>query len=137
MKPITILIAVCFLFAGLEGQAQKKKDKDKEKAVEKPAETVSQPQEQAPAQTQTAPAQSTPANPIGEHFARKYALATRWNDAEAAKDALYDLIADYPGSDSLIFSLAYYYYENQKYPSSVLVCQDLLARNPKSIEVLE
>jgi len=71
------------------------------------------------------------------HFATKYSLATRWNDLEVAKSALYDLIVQYPGSDSLIFALAISYYENQKFASSVLIGQDLLARNPKSIPVLE
>lgn len=76
-------------------------------------------------------------NPILEHFARKYGVATRWNDFDVAKDALYDLIIEYPGNDSLIFALAYFYYENQKYPSCVMVCKDLLARNPKNASALE
>lgn len=82
-------------------------------------------------------AKQPPVNLMGEHFAKKYAVAARWNDFDVAKDAMYDLIIEYPSSDSLIYALAYYYYENQKYPSSVLVCRDLLARNPKSPPVLE
>ena len=76
-------------------------------------------------------------SPMAEHFARKYSIASRWNDLEVAKDALYDLIVEFPDSDSLIFALAYYYYENQKYPSSALVGQDLLGRTPKNLQVLE
>ncbi len=86
---------------------------------------------------QAAAAKPAPGNPLGDHFGKKYAIAARWNDFDVAKDAMYDLIVEFPGSDSLIFALAYFYYENQKYPSAVLVCQDLLARNPKNIEALE
>lgn len=90
---------------------------------------------QKPAQAQ--PVQTVSGNPLGDHFGKKYAIASRWNDFDVARDAMYDLIVEYPGSDSLIFALAYLYYENAKYPSSVLVCQDLLARNPKNAEALE
>lgn len=101
----------------------------------KSAQTKDQAAQQKPAETK--PVQPAPGNPLGDHFGRKYAIAARWNDFDVAKDAMYDLIVEYPGSDSLIFALAYYYYENQKYPSAILVCQDLLARNPKNVEALE
>ena len=74
---------------------------------------------------------------IVTHFAKKNSVASRWNDLEVAKDALYDLIVEFPGNDSLIFSLAYFYYEHQNHTSSVLVCKDLLARNPKNVGALE
>ncbi len=74
---------------------------------------------------------------LTEHFVRKNALANRWNDADMARDALYDLIVEYPGNDSLIYALALEYYNSQKYISSVLIAQDLLSRNPKNIEVLQ
>jgi len=76
-------------------------------------------------------------NPLTEHFYKKYITAVQWNDLEVAKDALYDLIVENPLNDSLIYSLAYYYYENQKYVPAVLVSQQLLARNPKSAPALE
>ena len=100
---------------------------------QKPASTATKPQG---AKGQAATKQP-PVNVLGDHFGKKYSVATRWNDLDVAKDALYDLIIEYPGSDSLIYALAYFYYENQKYASSVLVCRDLLARNPKSPPVLE
>lgn len=93
-----------------------------------------------PAKTQT-PQKQQPAkpavNPLTEHFYKKYVTAIQWNDYDVAKDALYDLIMENPQNDSLIFSLAYYYYENQKYASAVLVSQQLLARNPKNTAALE
>src|SRR4249920_780174 len=84
-------------------------------------------------QTQSAP----PIDKLTEHFARKNALANRWNDSDMARDALYDLIVEYPGNDSLIYALALDYYSNQKYISAILIAQDLLARNPRNIEVLQ
>ncbi|MFZ6001167.1 MAG: tetratricopeptide repeat protein [Bacteroidota bacterium] len=74
---------------------------------------------------------------LTQHFLKKYATAARWNDFDVAKDALYDLIMENPTNDSLIFTLAYYYYENQKAASALLVSQDLLARNPKNLTYLE
>ena len=79
----------------------------------------------------------TTAEIVATHFAKKYSVASRWNDLDVAKDALYDLIVEYPGNDSIIFSLAYFYYERENHTSSVLVCQDLLARNPKNTAALE
>ena len=93
---------------------------------------------QTPQQTKPVVEQkAAPPSPIAEHFIKKYTIATRWNDLEVSKNALYDLIIEYPGNDSLIFSLALFYYENQKFPSSVLICQDLLTRNPKNVGALE
>ncbi|MCA4896810.1 MAG: hypothetical protein ING84_17550 [Cytophagales bacterium] len=76
-------------------------------------------------------------NPLTQHFARKYAAALQWNDYEVAKDALYDLIIENPGNDSIIFDLAVYYFQNQKSASAVLVANELLKRNPKNAGALE
>ena len=54
-----------------------------------------------------------------------------------AKDALYDMIAINPESDSIIFNLAYFYYENRQYASATLVSQELLARNAKNQDYLK
>lgn len=121
-----VLLPIVLLFLGSSLQAQKPKP-----ITQTPVTTPQQPTQKASVTEPNA------RQIVGEHFARKYAVATRWNDSEVAKDALYDLIIEYPGNDSLIFALAYYYYEHQNPTSSVLVCQDLLARNPKSIGALE
>lgn len=89
-----------------------------------------------PAKQEFSLAQAMP-SVFAEHFGRKYSIATRWGDYDVAKDALYDLITEFPGNDSLIFALAYFYYENQKFPSCVMVCNDLLARNAKNQAALE
>lgn len=77
------------------------------------------------------------ANIMVNHYSRKYAVAQRWGDYDVAKDAMYDLIAEFPGNDSLIFSLAYFYYENQKHASCAVICNDLLARNSRNAAALE
>jgi tetratricopeptide (TPR) repeat protein len=113
--------------------AQKKKKNEKTEPVK---EVVAQPQ---PVKANPAPQKdSVPAiNPMIRHYAIKYQVAVQWNDPEVAKDALYDLIIENPGNDSLIYELAYYYFQNQKYPSSVLISQELLKRNPKNTTALE
>jgi len=119
MRKVSILF---FTFAAVVALAQN----PAQKPAQKPSQAVTP-------QTQT----QRQVDRLTEHFARKNALANRWNDADMARDALYDLIVEYPGNDSLIYALALEYYNSQKYISSVLIAQDLLARNPKNIEVLQ
>jgi tetratricopeptide (TPR) repeat protein len=99
-------------------------------------------QNQKPAQPQT-PSQVKPqeqsqrqVNPFVDHFFKKYTLATRWNDFAAAKDALFDLIVE-TGNDSLAYTLAVYYYDNNQFAPCVFVCKDLLARAPKNTDLLQ
>ena len=127
MKNIVLLIAVIFgIWIGVDAQNKNGKT----------------PPVNSPTSTQEVKnGQAEPAKPItnilGDHYVKKYAIASRWSDYDVAKDALYDLITEYSGNDSLIFALALFYYENQKYPSCALVCKDLLARNPKNPSALE
>ncbi len=126
MRVIVSLVLV-FLSFQVFSQAQKQPVKTDTK---QPVKTdTKQPVAQADAKKQE--------SPLSEHFYKKYITAVQWNDFDVAKDALYDLIIENPLNDSLIYSLAYFYYENQKYVPAVLVSQQLLARNPKSIAALE
>jgi len=125
MKKIVIILAIGLCATTAFSQTQKQPVKTD------PAKTQTQTKAQ-PQQTE-----KTTVNPLTEHFYKKYITALQWSDYDVAKDALYDLIIENPQNDSLIFNLAYFYYENQKYPSSVLVSQQLLARNPKNIPALE
>jgi tetratricopeptide (TPR) repeat protein len=118
-----------------------KKKKEKEAATQtqtqqQPAQQpATQPQEQVqPVDSTQAPSASMI---LTDHYLKKYATASRWNDTEVAKDALYDVIIENPGIDSLIYSLAYFYYDQQKYASSLLISQDLLNRDPKNQNYLE
>ncbi|CAN5498614.1 hypothetical protein BH10BAC4_BH10BAC4_26610 [soil metagenome] len=126
MKKLILLAATVFASVSLS-VAQKSKT------------TTTKPQTQPQTQPVQEEAKTQPAadQKMIEHFVRKYSFASRWNDMEVAKDALYDLIVEYPGSDSLIYALALDYYQNEKYPSAVLVGQDLLNRTPKNPRVLE
>lgn len=111
----------------VETSAQKKKQTKEVVPVKE--EVVTQPPPEEP---------KTPTiDPMVRHYYKKYALASRWNDAQVAKDALYDLIAINPETDSLIFNLGYFYYENRQFASATLVSQELLARNPKNLDYLE
>jgi len=70
-------------------------------------------------------------------YHNNYNLATRYNDVVAAKSALYSLINIEPDNDSLKFNLAYMYFDNQQFPSTILVCMDILARRPAHAPSLE
>lgn len=103
----------------------------------KPAPTKPAPSNQTTAPKQTPTQSEITARILIDHYSRKYSIATRWGDYDEAKDALYDLIAEFPGNDSLIFALAYFYFENQKFANVAVVCNDLLARNSRNGAALE
>jgi tetratricopeptide (TPR) repeat protein len=71
------------------------------------------------------------------HHSRTYAIATKYGDTDMAKTALYNMLAAYPGNDSLLYSLSYLYFQSQQYASAVLSSQDILARNPEHLGALE
>jgi len=116
------------MFLGVVDASAQRKKNTKENE-EKPVEVT------PPAEPK--PAENKPMDPLLTHFYKKYALASRWNDAQVAKNALYDMIAINPESDSIIFNLAYFYYENRQYASATLVSQELLARDGKNQDYLE
>lgn len=70
-------------------------------------------------------------------YQNNYNMANRYNDAAAAKNALYSMINMDPQNDSLRFTLAYYYFEIQQYPSAVLACMDVLQLDPQHAGALE
>jgi len=132
MRKIVVVLMMLALTSTLWAQKRKKN----EKAEPAPQETAAKPQPVK--KDSVAKKDSLPAvNALTRHYAIKYSLALQWNDYETAKDALYDLIIENQGNDSIIFDLATYYYQNQKYPSAVLVSQELLKRNPKNTSALE
>jgi tetratricopeptide (TPR) repeat protein len=129
-------VLIMLVFISTVGFAQKKKKKDEHRPMEP---TATEAVVAKPEVKKVEPKKDSlpQVSPITQHFARKYATALQWNDYEVAKDALYDLIIENPGNDSLIFDLAVYYYQNQKSASAVLVSNELLARNPKNVGALE
>lgn len=70
-------------------------------------------------------------------FHNNYNMATRYNDFDVARSSLYSLINIDPENDSLKFNLAYLYFDAAKYPSTILVCMDILSRNPQHAPSLE
>jgi tetratricopeptide (TPR) repeat protein len=131
-KSVFVLILISMATASW---AQKKKKNEKQEPVKQ---ETTPPAVQSTKPETVAPKDSVPAmDPLTRHYAIKYSLALKWNDPEVAKDALYDLIVENQGNDSIIYELAVYYYQNQKYPSSVLVSQELLKRDPKNTAALE
>ncbi len=127
MRTIVMFVLCLASFATF---GQNKNDKGKP-AGQQPTQ---QPVQQPTAQQQQAQVQF---DLLTDFFARKNALANRWNDPDVARESLFDLVTLYPGNDSLVYSLALDYYTNQKYVSSILVLQDLLARSPKNPEALQ
>ncbi len=127
MKQNTFIFIILFAAIGINAQGQKKKQ------VQLPAEKSAV---SAPVEVQAEPTKPA-ANEQAQHYFKKYAMAMRWNDDQVAKDALYDMIVENPRNDSLIFALAYLYYENQQYAPTMLVAQELLARDAKNLGYLE
>jgi len=105
-KSVLVLIFVSLVSSVF---AQKKKKNEK---AEPAKEVVAQPQ---PVKTEPSKKDSIPSiNPLIKHYAVKYQIAVQWNDLEVAKDALYDLIIENQGNDSLIYELAFYYYRSAR-----------------------
>lgn len=131
MKKIITLLSFIVLTASVVfAQADKSKTTQGKQTTSKPTtqgQTKAQPQAQADQKLRT----------DIEHAWKKYNLASSWNDLDVAKDALYDMIVEFPNNDSLIFALGMYYYDNQKYASSALIGQALLNREPKNPRILE
>jgi tetratricopeptide (TPR) repeat protein len=131
---------ILFALSSLSAVAQRK-SKSKEVPQEtKPtaADTTKKQTTQAnETQVQEPAATQTLQGALTQHFIRKYSLASQWNDFAVAKDALYDLIIENPGNDSLLFTLAYYYYDNKEHAPTFLISQTLLGRNPKNLNFLE
>ena len=120
-----------------------KKEKDKKAKATTEAtktETKVDPKTATPTtpETATQPAeQDQQIDPMLNLFLMKFNAAMRFNDQDIAKGALYDLIVENPGNDSLFLDLAMMYYEAQNYPSTILVSQELLARNKNNPTALE
>lgn len=70
-------------------------------------------------------------------YQMKYVFGRKYNDGEVLKDALYSMIAMDPMDDSLKMVLCYYYFEQNKYPSSLFVSMDILTRHPDNEDALK
>ena len=70
-------------------------------------------------------------------YQMKYVFGSKYNDGEVLKDALYSMIAMDPMDDPLKMVLCYYYFEQNKYPSSLFVSMDILSRYPDNEDALK
>ena len=133
MKFTNYYLCVAILLLSFATMAQGKKKSDKN-ATTPPAATVPV----AKKDSVVAPTQNQEATSgFFNHFFNKYTVATRFADYDVARDALYDIIVENPGNDSLLLTLGFLYYENQRYTSAALVGQELLNRNPRNPVALE
>jgi len=142
MKLSSLTLVLLLVVSSLAmGQRKKKEDATKQAptTVVKPVDTAAKTDSvrQNPNPVDSTSSNQAQYNPFTQHYANKYSLAIQFNDYEMAKDALYDLIVENPANDSIIYDLAYYYFQNQKYASAVLVSQVLIARNSKHAPALE
>lgn len=71
------------------------------------------------------------------HYKVLYQKAIKYNDMATAKNALYHMIAKEPENDSLLYTLAYLYFDSKQYASSILVNMDIVKRNPDNLGSLE
>jgi tetratricopeptide (TPR) repeat protein len=66
-----------------------------------------------------------------------YQRAMNYNDVNTAINALYNLCVLEPQNDSILFGLAYIYFDNQSYLSATLTLNDVLILNPNNLQALE
>ena len=85
----------------------------------------------------TAQGQDAKESAAYQQHKQAYQLGIKYADITVTRNALYNLIALDPNDASLLDSLAYMYYEYQQYTSCLLVCLDILKKNPDNIPALE
>lgn len=66
-----------------------------------------------------------------------YQRALKYSDINTAINALYNICVMEPQNDSILFSLAYLYFENQRYFSATLTLNDVMMLNPNNVQALE
>jgi tetratricopeptide (TPR) repeat protein len=66
-----------------------------------------------------------------------YSLASKYNDHQTAKTALYNILSLTPGNTTVMDSLAVLYYQLQEYVPAALMCQDILSLNPSDMLAAE
>lgn len=74
---------------------------------------------------------------IINHYTKAYLLAMKYGDYNQAINAVYNVLAEYPNNDSLMYSLSYLYYQADNVPSAVLSAQEIIKQFPKHLGALE
>lgn len=76
-------------------------------------------------------------SPIYWLYDAHYRMAIQYSDYAEAKSALYNLVLLEPENDSLRYNLAYMYFDDSKFASTILACNDITAINPNHLGALE
>jgi len=66
-----------------------------------------------------------------------YQAATRYNDYDVAKQALYNLYIANPQNDSILYSLSVLYAQSNQFPSAILTAKDILTLKPDHTGAME
>jgi tetratricopeptide (TPR) repeat protein len=66
-----------------------------------------------------------------------YHRAMKYSDVNTAISALYNICTLEPQNDSILFVLAYLYFDNQRFFSSTLTLNDVILLNPNNFQALE
>jgi tetratricopeptide (TPR) repeat protein len=66
-----------------------------------------------------------------------YQRAVKYSDVNTAINALYNICVLEPQNDSILYALAYIYFDNQRYFSATLTLNDVLLLNPNNEQALE
>ena len=88
-------------------------------------------------ETQPAAQQQNSNAAFVSHYYKTYLLAQRYGDSNNAINALYNVLAEYPQNDSLLYTLSFLYFQKGNNAQAVLVSQDLLKVKPGHLGALE
>lgn len=118
MKNTVIVLAIAFIGLGSGSlHAQKTKGKTEPTPSSQPA----------PAQPQFGTA----------HYKAVFDRAIKYNDLAVATDAIYQMLAISESNANFLDTLAVLYFQRSAWTQTILVCNDLLAKEPTKLNALE
>ena len=117
MKNTLLVFAIAFGALGSVNSLQAQKTKGKTEPAPSPA----------PAQPQFGTA----------HYKSVFDRAVRYNDLAVASDAVYQLLSISESNANFLDTLAVLYFQRSAWPQTILVCNDLLAKEPNKASSLE
>jgi tetratricopeptide (TPR) repeat protein len=71
------------------------------------------------------------------HFKSVFDRALRYNDLGVASEAVYQMLSISPANEIYLDTLAVLYFQRSAWPQTILVCNDLLAKEPNKPSALE
>ncbi|SDJ80227.1 Tetratricopeptide repeat-containing protein [Catalinimonas alkaloidigena] len=123
-----VLLTLLVGFSGVyDASAQRRKKKD-----EPAAETTTTPATPAATSTPTAPSLDPYA--VQEQV---FEQSLKYNDGDVAVQALYNMMALHPQEETLKDTLAYLYFNLNRYSSCLFVARDIVDVRPNNLEMVE